>query len=175
MNQIIDVHITELTTTEPVTLEEARAHLIVEHDDDNDLILAMISAARRKMEEFCSISLIYKRIILLADWTMEWELPYGPVIGIESVETPTGPSGSGPVEYKTADSYWKIDRSVFDPATCMRYRIQYTAGMSVVPADMKRAILAQTVFLYEHRGDENKGPCELAEQLASPFKVMAWV
>lgn len=175
MNQIIDISRTELATEEPVTVTEAREQAIIDHSDDDTLLGLLIKAARRHIEDYCHISIINKRIIVIADWHMEYPLPYGPVIGIESVSTPTGSCGSGPVQYETAETNWQIDQSTFNPRSCIRYKIQYTAGMETVPDDLKQAILAQVAYLYEHRGDESKGVCEIAMLFAQPFKVMAWV
>lgn len=44
--------------TEPVLLEEAKKHLRVEHDDENDLILNLITAAREYCEGFQNIALV---------------------------------------------------------------------------------------------------------------------
>ena len=43
---------------EPVTLEEAKKHLRVEHDDEDDLIQGLITTAREYCEGFQNISLI---------------------------------------------------------------------------------------------------------------------
>lgn len=43
--------------TEPITLEEAKAHLRVDFDDDNDQIELLLKAARQRAEKFLGLAL----------------------------------------------------------------------------------------------------------------------
>lgn len=54
-------------TTEPLTLEEAKAHLRVEVDADDDLITALISAARSAAESYCNRSFASAQFAIMAD------------------------------------------------------------------------------------------------------------
>ena len=55
-------------TAEPVTLEDAKAHLIVEHDEDDYLIASMISAARKHIEARCNRVLVRQKWRLYMDY-----------------------------------------------------------------------------------------------------------
>lgn len=104
-------------TIEPVTLVEAKAHLYVTIDDDNDLINGLIRAARRHLEWRYNRAMLTQSLVLTLDsfdprqWTSEafygvspstWSLGVGvswsmlelrpPVQSITSV-TYTDPSG----------------------------------------------------------------------------------
>lgn len=193
MNTIIDIKQTELTTTEPVTLAEAKAQCIVTSTDDDALLTALITQCRRAIENFTLTSIINKRIIYTAFLADEWELPYGPVIGIEGVGTPGGQPGSGPVTYDSAtgwatsgeqflnfapnaggDNPFIVDR--YDNGCNTRYRIQYTTGYNPVPQDLKLAILQEIAYRYEHKGEETglNSICAAAEVLAMPYKRLSW-
>ncbi len=65
---------TQAPTEEPVTLEEAKAHLRVDVDDDNDLIRSCIVAAREAAETITKRQLISARWRLVMD---SFPTPYG--------------------------------------------------------------------------------------------------
>jgi len=56
---------------EPVTLEEAKAHLVVEHSEDDALIDSMIRAARRSIEARCN------RVIVRQKWRLYFDHGFG--------------------------------------------------------------------------------------------------
>lgn len=180
-NLIIDIKKVE-TGIEPVTLADAKNFLNVTSTDDDALITTLCTSCRHAVEQACNISIIAKLITLVADWVKEWELPLGPITGIQSVMIRTGNSGSGIASYETQVSGWGVDGGDFqtfapaeitsfnpgDPfrgyfqwgpyastqgACGRRYKIIYTAGYTTVPAQLKQAILSQIAHDYENRGD----------------------
>jgi len=203
-NNIIDIRRSESSPTEPCTLAEAKAQCIVTYTDDDALITALITKARKIIENYCNISIVTQSVVMTADLYNEYELPYGPVTGITGVQTRTGNEGSGPASYTTATSGWSTDGTqfisfmpsdggAFDPrspfrgyfqwgpwaspygnAPGNRYRITYTTGYSVVPDDLKQAVLVQVAWLYEHRGEEEISVCEAAKIIAEPYKRQLW-
>ena len=203
-NNIIDIRRT--STGNPllvVTLAEAKAQCIVTYTDDDTLITSLITKAIKHVENYCNISILAQTVILTADLYNEWELPYGPVTGIQSVKTRAANEGSGPQTYNTATSGWGYDGEEFltfipsefgqfdvnAPYTGNptypypnRYRIQYTAGYTAVPDDLKQAVLLQIAWLYEHRGDEEAskydwtpGVCAAALKFADAYKRQSWL
>ena len=208
-NNIIDVARSESSPTEPVTLTEAKAQAIITYTDDDTLLTSYITVARKQIENYCNISIVAQTVVLTADLYNDYELPYGPVTGIQAAETFTGTAGSGPAAYQTATTNWNTDGTqfltfmprgansfnpdvpftgyfqwgeyaspyAFDPG--YRWRLTYTTGYGTVPDDLKRAILAQVVWLYEHRGDESinvmKTVCTEAKMLSDPYKRQAWL
>lgn len=203
-NNIIDIRRTESSPTEPCTLSEAKLQLIVTYSDDDTLITALITKARKIIENFCNISIVAQSVTLVADLYNEWELPYGPVTGITGVQTRTGTEGSGPSTYATQTSGWSTDGvefitftpsgAGFNPGAPFtgyfqwgpfaspyaqgpgnRYKITYTTGYSTVPDDLKQAVLLQIVYLYEHRGEEMEEKiCDAARILAEPYLRKLW-
>lgn len=106
---IIDINRTAGTPLIFITLDEVKAQAIITFTDDDTLLANLLKMATQHIENHCNISIQPKNIILVADWVGEWELPYGPVTVISSVQTRLVPSGSGPATYQTAQSNWVTD------------------------------------------------------------------
>lgn len=151
-NVIIDLKRVATLGTEPITLEEAKTQLRVTFDDDDTEITALITKARVRVENYCNISIVTQRIQLICTLDSYFDLPYGPVISIESVNDAAGFSGSGPVSYPNSDIQWQLSDGRFYTPSWYQHKIVYTAGMSTCPADLKDAILNVLVFEYENRG-----------------------
>jgi hypothetical protein len=151
-NLIIDLRRVTDLGSEPVTLAEAKTQLRVTFADDDTEITKLITKARRYVENYCNISIVYQRIQLTATICEAWQLPYGPVIGIESVLDSNSYSGSGPVTFTNSDIKWEWSGDTFYSPSNYTHRVQYTAGMGTVPEDLKDAILQVLTFLYENRG-----------------------
>jgi Phage gp6-like head-tail connector protein len=181
-NRIIDIGRAESSPTEPVTLAQVKAQLIISFTDDDTLLTSLITQARKAIENYCAVSMAYQTITLIADLFNEWELPYGPVNGILGVSTRTGTEGSGPGTYATAATGWSEDGGNFktfipaggggfNPGAPFvgyfqwgpdaswygqnpgnRYRIIYTAG-PYTPDDLKLAVLNEIAYRYENRGN----------------------
>lgn len=212
-NLIIDVKQTELGGAEPVTLAEIKTQAIVTYSDDDVLLARLGLLARRAVENYCSVSIVTKTVVLTADLYNEWELPYGPVTGITAVKTRAANEGSGPLSYTTSEAGWNTDglefvtfipggAGGFNPAIPFRgyfqwgpyaspwgqtapqcrYQITYTTGYNPVPQDLKQAVLLQTAYLYDHRGEEAAAAgqwsgnlCEEARLLANPYIRQSWI
>lgn len=161
---------------EPVTLAEAKTQLRVTFNDDDVEIYQMIKRARAHVENYCNISIVTKRITTIMRIDCPWELPYGPVVAIEGVSNNTGVTGSGPVSYTTSDWDWSIDGDLFDAGGCGKTRVVYTAGMDVVPDDLKQGILLQVSFLYENRGKDatNLGVSQEVMNMVNPYRKL-WI
>src|SRR5204863_95683 len=177
------------TTTEPVTLAEVKTHLNIT-DSDNDIKLtALITQCRRAIEEYCNISIIFKRVVLVAEFQEEWQLPYGPVIGLEGVESQESTIGSGMPSYKTLESGWQQEGDMFwagfntdwfgwadyearsrrvGNRFLQRLRLTYTVGYDVVPQSLKLGILNEIAYRYTHLGD-NETINEEAKTLVQPY------
>ncbi len=168
--KIIDILKTDAQTiTEPVTLAEVKKWLKVTFSDEDSVITDIITSARETIEEFCTISIVKKEIILIVDVDyannrscIEFELPYGPIDitnGLSDVS----------VERKDGEN-----SKTFCPG---RYKITYPVGMTIIDKSLKSSILRQIADEYEHRGDDDRTQtiCLSARQKAQPFKRMAWL
>jgi hypothetical protein len=175
MNQIINLKRVADLGSEFITLQEAKTQLRVDFTDDDTEITALITKARRLVENYCSISIVYQRIELVAILEHCWKLPYGPVIGIESVADSTGTQGSAPVNYTTSTNDWRFDGDSFDPGVySYRNKIVYTAG-NHCPEDLKQVILKVITHLYENRGrTSNEDNLDKILKEADHYKVLLW-
>lgn len=83
----LDPEVTVAATVEPLTLEEAKAHLRVEDTDSDTLITALISAARGYVEQVTGLRLAPQTLTLRA-WGLEdctFRLPAAPISEISEI------------------------------------------------------------------------------------------
>lgn len=81
------MYVVPLTTTEPITLPDAKAWLQVDYTDQDDVIRSIITAARQKLERRCGISIALKRFrMTLPAFSATITLEYPPVREIASVK-----------------------------------------------------------------------------------------
>lgn len=163
-------------TVEPVTLEDAKLHLRVDHDTEDDLISAMISAARESCEHETDRAIAVQTLELAID-----EFPVDgiqllrpPVASIESVVyvdaegvDQTMPSTSYYLDIAQEPS-WLLPAVGADwPATreqANAVRVRYVAGYTECPQALRAWILLRLGTLYRTREADGEKPVA-----ASPF------
>jgi uncharacterized phiE125 gp8 family phage protein len=155
----------------PITLAEAKAHLRVDVDDDNDLIEAMIEAAT----DYCDGPMGYLgRAIIEQTWELqldefpdeEVKIPMPPLLDVESIkyDDADGTEQTLPTTDYTVDSTsepgWVLPvgswPSTFDGinAVRIRFRCGYVGGSpptANVPGTIKAAIKLIVGNLYANR------------------------
>jgi uncharacterized phiE125 gp8 family phage protein len=176
---------------EPVTLEEMKDHLRVDHDDEDVVIQNYITAARQKLE---GRNGLLGRCLISQKWRMtfdrftrEIELPFPPVQSVDRISY-LGLSGDevvmNPVDYRLS-GLGDID------GTKIRYRhaygwpetyegdsafIEFTAGYGDGPADVpepiRQAIKVYAAHLYENR--ESTSPPSEWLDLVSDYRVQGF-
>jgi uncharacterized phiE125 gp8 family phage protein len=165
--------------SEPLTLAEARQHLRLDasgspatHPDD-DLVTALIVAARQRVENETGRALISQQWdMLLEEFPAENGgqicIPRPPTLSVDSVayvdadgETQAFGAESPNVSWRAigkdnailVPSYgvsWPATRSQLDAVT-IRFTAGYGATAEDVPAPLKQAMLLDIGLLYEHR------------------------
>lgn len=182
-------------TAEPITVSEAKAWLRVDHDDEDDLISGLITAARMQIEEWTSRALLTQTIV----WTMseatmgtpspaiDWpvyralDMPRSPVQAIVSVKQTGGSDGT--VTTLTTNDY--VADLARDPAALrfntqpaswlgnvqIEYRAGYGTSGASVPAPLKVALKMLMAHLYEHRGDTPDDIPRAIAILLNPFAL----
>lgn len=79
---------------EPVSLEEAKAHLRVDIDEQDDLLIGYIAAARAHLEEICGRSFLSTTwdYFIDDDWPWIFDMDYG--AHVRMIEVPKAPLSS---------------------------------------------------------------------------------
>lgn len=148
-NLVLDIQFSAESATEPVSLQQAKNWLKVDIDDDDALITELITSARQDCENYLCMSLIARTVTACLNIGLgEIPLPYGPINDVISVKNiATGEMiESFVLKYNNFKS--------LDP--CTEVEAVYTAGFDdgQCPKSFVYAILMQTAWQYEHRGDD---------------------
>ena len=164
MIEYSNISVTDISTTEPVTLPEAKEWLRIDFADDDDLLTSMITGARQSLEKFLNIALVDKHVSFDVSG-LEGEnvrlLYGGGTLTIEDIETET------PVtDFVTRSANLKLG---YDG----NFGISYDVTASV-PQAIKEAILMEVAERYNHRGDDGEGLSKAAQDKAAPF-VSIWL
>ena len=162
----MSVRVITAPTTEPVTLTEAKLHLRVDHSTDDNLITALITAAREHVEHVTERSLITQTLELVVDAfpAAEIRLPRPKLISITSVkyDDADGVEQTMDAADYTTDTYsepgWLFPVYGTDwPSTLdapNAVRVRYVAGYgsaSAVPSGIKAWMLVRIGALYKNR------------------------
>ena len=139
--------ITTTITTRPtpvVSLANAKSWLRVDHSTDDDLLEDIIIPAAQSMIENATGRALSAntgvKVVVSAESNIGWlPLPFAPVIAV-----------SLPV------SDISINNDTATMTAGADVTIQYTAGYTTCPPDLIMAVLNQTAWMYENRGDEPK-------------------
>lgn len=185
----------EAPATEPITLDEAKAHLRVTQADDDDLISIFIKAARQSAERFLGRALIDQTWELILDEfpDSEIEIPLPPLIEVVSIYYDDAAGDEQlvpPADYAVDTSNspgWVVPVSSGWPSpieAINSVRIRFRAGYlntdsppaADVPFDIKAAILLTLGTLYAHRETIVVGQTVAllpwaAEQLLRPHRI----
>lgn len=175
---------------EPVTLAEAKAHLRVQHTDEDSYISALIVAATRHVEKVLSKSLMERTWRLTMDaFSDAIELPRGPVQSVTSVTytdadgvTQTVPASDYTVDLishrqwvvRNSDATWPTPLDAVNVVS-----VEYVAGFDTLPAeyeDLKHAIFLLVGHFYHSReavSDSPKHEVPLAvDALVQPYRFI---
>ncbi len=173
---------------EPVSLAEAKAWMRVETSDDDQLISALVTAARLVIEASARLLLVQQSWRLVCDeWPSRKTLAIGlaPFRSLQAVRL----RGLSDEEIIIAASTYVLDPSpraarisfLSQPEAPVRPVAGIEIDVSVgfgdlaedVPEPLRRAILMLALRWYERRGDEARDAMELPPDIAvlvAPFK-----
>jgi len=128
--------------TEPVTLADIKAWGKIDQSVDDDILRALITAARIICEQYTNTGFVSRSIVAdINNANGGFMLPYGPV-----TSTPTAVNWEGTaltVEYSLNQLNSPMGRM----------SVSYTGGYSTLPEVYKTAIKEQVLYLYDNRGD----------------------
>ena len=169
-----------------ITLEEAKAHLRVEHGEEDALIQSLVDAAVLNLEHETGRALrVREETLVLDSWPTTVVLPWWPVRSVVSV-TYVDPLGNT----QTLDTY-SLDQRKFPAKLRPAYgeswpeaiqgheviELKVEVGMDALPEDLKRAALLLVGHLYEHREAVVVGTITstlpmAVEYLVQPHRIM---
>ncbi len=180
---------------EPVTLEEAKAHLRLDGDADDAYVSALVTAARERVELFLRRALITQAFEYTIDGfpaRQVIDLPNPPLQSVESIkyiDTAGNVQTIAPEDYVADASSNEIGRVAlawnrFWPITRCSINsviIQFTAGYGDagedVPQAIRQGILIEVSNLYENREDviigQNISMLSLSERLLWPYRALS--
>jgi uncharacterized phiE125 gp8 family phage protein len=163
--------LTTAPTEEPVSLDEVKAHVLVDHSADDIYLNSLIVAARMHVENYLQRALVTQTWDLYLDaFPDEIEIPLPPLVSITHIKYyDTGGTLQTLSESNyTVDTYsqpgrvvlayscsWPATRSIINAVT-IRFVAGYGAA-SAVPRHIRQAILLKVADLYENRGDVAAG------------------
>lgn len=158
----MEIKIVTDVSQEPVTLDEVKSFLRIDADYEGEdfKLLLFVSAAREKLEKELNLSLAPKT--LKWQWNGSYsEVPYGPIIGIESL-IENGDATETEVEYDLfgidyptiglKDNYNYIIYPVGYDSCGKNYNLTYDAGYDSLPNGLKMALLMQIDYDYKNQG-----------------------
>jgi Phage QLRG family, putative DNA packaging. len=155
-NLLLDQPIFTAEGDEPVILADAKEYLKIDVDEDNALLMELITAARQMCEGYLNMSLIERTVsVWIRAGLGEMPLPYGPIRDIDSLVITNLND-----EAVTVTSGYNIKYDVFPVIgnyTC-DVKAVYDAGYEsgTLPLRFKNGILQQLAWLYANRGDSEK-------------------
>lgn len=151
---------------EPVSLEEAKAHLRVDHDADDALIQALIIAGRESVEQ------ITGRALAAAGYRWASE-------DADSLRLPLWPATVSAVTYLrdgeriASEGYaFDADRSlVSNIGGSDAVRVEFTVDPEFVPETLKSAIKLRVEADYDASPDDKIKLIQAANMLAQPYRM----
>jgi len=146
----------------PVSLLEAKAHVRIDYNKEDDLINDLIRTATEYVERYTGQALITREITMLVNKCSDEELDllYSPIVAIDSVSIADGVS-SGSETYTATTNY--VLRGIKDKwidISATDVKVVYDAGYGTaadVPLLFKEAILKMVFDMWEHRGESVTG------------------
>ena len=171
---------------EPVTLDEAKAHLKVDTTDDDALIERLIAAARARAEWHTGRAFLTQSWILWLDCWPPLDVAETPLPRLQAVGSVTtysrddSASVLDPALYlvDTASEPGRLAFHCIAPASLRRVNavaIAFDAGYGDtaddVPAPIREAILEIVAELYVHRGDGPDDVSLTAQALLAPYRI----
>lgn len=143
---IIETLFSSEGSTEPVTTAEAKAFAYIDTSDDDTLIGTLITAARKYIEDYCSVSLVTRTVTIKTADDNEFYLPNGPLNAITSLQDSDGNN----ITYTLfGSSFPKIKYTAADNDTAT---LIYTTTADT-GEDYETAIKIIVKYWYEHRGE----------------------
>ncbi len=174
---------------EPLTLDDVKTHLRIDHDNDDAFVTGLIAAARQMCEQHTRRALITRTYGLFLDaWPKDCRalfLPNPPLIDVIAINTygsDDAPTAFDENSYfvDTAGMVGRIVMKNTVPTATrdvngieIRYKAGYGATPASVPPALRQGLRQLIAHLYENRGDTSTQALYAsgAAALFQPFRV----
>lgn len=165
-NIVYDVQFIDESTTEPVTLTEAKNFCKVDISNDDDLITALITAARQMCEKYTNIGFIEREVVAnVNNVNGGILLPYGPISEVYDILDDEGKViDTAEIQYG-GNEFKRLIYPEWDNLS-----IDYYAGYGELPKALKTALLNQIYYLYDNRAQAVDDISPIAQMLLNPYK-----
>lgn len=161
--------LTAAPAVEPVTVDEAKAFLRIDHTDEDALLASLIATSRLHIEAALDIALITQKWSWRLDAWPSATLASLPLRPVQSVEAVRVTVANGAVETLSPEQF-VLDAASMPPrlisttgawprpgVAAMGIEVAFTAGFgdaaSDVPEPIRQALLMLVGHWYEHRSD----------------------
>jgi len=146
----------------PVSLLEAKAHVRIDYNKEDDLINDLIRTATAYVEKYTGKALINRTITLLVEkkTAENLYLLYPPIVSITTVSLPDGVSSGVETYTATTDYILRGISNKYIELPNTEVKVVYVAGYGGaddVPPIFKEAILKLVYDMWEHRGESVTG------------------
>lgn len=146
-NAVLSVEFSSENETQLIDIEKARNYLKVTNANEDEVITALIPAARIVVENYINYSLQLRTVeaVLNVGLCDIW-LPYGAAKNVIEIKDKEGKE----LEYTLHGGVLSVEST-----DCIK--VKYEAGYTseILPANLRNAWLQQLSYMYEHRGDAN--------------------
>lgn len=150
-NAVLDEKIITDAATEPVDLATFKLWAKIDYSEDDAIITPLIKSARRLLERKYNIGIIEKDYYAVVNNSCGMiDIPGAPIGTI----TTTG--------ITTVGSDNKFLKSPCNCDIVLEYKSGYP--LASVPGDLRTAIMQQTLYMYENRGDVPTDPTDISPQ-----------
>lgn len=148
-NAVLDLVFDDGAPVEPVIVTDVKSYAKIDTTADDTIIGYLITTARQQCEDFTGISIIPRKVTAVLNNSCGGIfLPYCPFKTLVSVTDQDG-------NILTTDDY-KISGTTFPQLIYPKWdrlTLVYNTGYTTLPQEIKTAILQQTFYLYENRGE----------------------
>ena len=157
-NAVLDEKIITDASVEPVDVATFKMWAKIDYSEDDTIIEPLIKSARRLLERKYNIGIVEKDYYAVVNNSCGMiDIPGAPIGTIST----TGITVVG-----------SDNKFLKSPCGC-EVVLEYKSGypLASVPEELKTAIMQQTLYMYENRGDVTTDPSDISPQTQSIMKV----
>lgn len=166
-NSILDFQFNDTVIDEPVTLTEVKNFCKIDIGTDDDLLIALITAARQQCEAYTGVGFVeHSAVAILDNCNGGMYLPYGPTGAINQVTDWQG-------TVLVLDSTYTLSGNEFKRMLTPKENditVDYQTGYIQLPESMKTALLNQIYYLYDNRAIGTDDISPIAKVLLNFYK-----